>query len=77
MSLSHVWVVGVALRALHSGVARKSPYIIESETKDACTHAEAEDQQSAEVCRQQRDPAARPVRYLWPALSSLWQAGER
>jgi hypothetical protein len=76
MSLSHVWVVGIALMALHSGVARKSPYIIESETKDACTHAEAE--QSADVCRhEQRDPAARPVRYLWPALSSLWQAGER
>jgi hypothetical protein len=47
---------------------------IPSEAKDAC--AEADDDRSADARpHEQPDVVARPARYLWPALASLWQGG--
>jgi hypothetical protein len=52
------------------------PYTVESEGREAGSDAEAADPVCHINHQKQREDAARPVRYLWPALMSLWQAGE-
>ena len=52
------------------------PHAIQAEAKEARSDAEAADQAGNISHQKQREDAAGPVRYLWPALMSLWQAGE-
>jgi hypothetical protein len=52
------------------------PYTIESEAEEARSDAEAADPVDNISHQKPREFAAGPVRYLWPALMSLWQAGE-
>jgi hypothetical protein len=56
------------------------PYTVESEGREARSDAEADAEAADPVChishQEQRKDAAWPARYLWPALMSLWQAGE-
>jgi hypothetical protein len=46
----------------------------QSKAGEASSHAEAAD--PVANVSQQREDAARRVRYLWPILSSLWQVGK-
>ena len=52
------------------------PHAVQTEAKEARSEAEAADQAGNISHQEQREDAARPARYLWPALMSLWQAGE-
>jgi hypothetical protein len=52
------------------------PNTIQSEAREARSDAEAADQVGNISHQKQREDTDRPVRYLWPALMSLWQAGE-
>jgi hypothetical protein len=54
----------------------ESPYAIQGEAKEALSEAEATDQAGHITHQERREDAAQPARYLWPALMSLWQAGE-
>ena len=47
-----------------------------SEATDARKPAELADAPHAEHSKP-REEAVQPVRYLWPSLMSLWQAGAR
>jgi hypothetical protein len=51
------------------------PHAIQAEAKEARSDAEA-GERAGNIHQEQREDAARPRRYLWPALMSLWQAGE-
>ena len=54
---------------------RKLRDIFQREARDVRTQAEAADQ-ATDTCQPEWcDDTPRPVRYLWPALSSLWEAG--
>jgi hypothetical protein len=55
---------------------REPPYAIQGEAKEARPDPEAADQAGNISYQEQREVAVRPVRYLWPALMSLWQAGD-
>jgi hypothetical protein len=51
----------------------ESPHSIQGEATEAHSDAEAADQAVNISHEEQREDAARPARYLWPALMSLWQ----
>ena len=57
-------------------MTREPPYAILGEAKEARPDAEAADQAGNISHQEQCEDAARPMRYLWPALMSLWQAGD-
>jgi hypothetical protein len=52
------------------------PHAIQGEAKEARLDAEAADQAGNVSHQEQHEDAARTARYLWPALMSLWQAGD-
>ena len=53
------------------------PHTIQGEAKEARSDAEAVDQAGNVIHQELRgEDAARPVRYLWPALMSVWRAGD-
>jgi hypothetical protein len=55
---------------------REPPHATQGEAKEVRSDAEAAEQAGNVSHQEQREDAARPARYLWPALMSLWQAGE-
>ncbi len=54
-------------------MTRESPDAIQSEANEGGFHAVAADQHTDVYQQERHDDPARPVRYLWPALMSLWQ----
>jgi hypothetical protein len=64
----------VAAPSRHEGrLIRESLEVIESETHGAHSHIEASDQHIDVYQDEPQADVARPERYLWPALMSLWQ----
>ena len=56
--------------------AYRANTVLWEEAKEARSDAEAADGVGTINHQKQCEDAARPVRYLWPALMSLWQADE-
>ena len=53
---------------------QESPDALQSDATEAHPHAEAAYQHIDVHAHEWQDDAGRPVRYLWPALMSLWQS---
>ncbi len=64
---------GVVGRRERIAMTRDRPDAIQGEAGEARPHTAEATDQHADVQHERHDDAARPARYLWPALMSLWQ----